>query len=306
VNFLRGAGRDPFPHLRRPAGSPAFTAESVRSVPRTGGPRAITAPDRLARLRGARRVWAVSSIHGEVQRLARLHDLIGERFAQGDRLVYLGNYLGHGEDVGGTIDELLDFRRRVLGRNHGFACDVAYLRGAQEEMWQKLLQLQFAPNPTEVLSWMVRAGVDATVRAYGGDLRQGFAAARDGPRTITRWTSGLRAAMNAAEGHSTLFAALRHAAMTQEKGVLFVHAGVDPRRPLIAQGDAFWWGPADILDLTAPFAEFRRVVRGFDKDGRGVVQGPFGVSIDGGAGRGGRLQAACIAADGTVVDFCEA
>ena len=39
--------------------------------------------------------------------------------------------------------------------------------------------------------------------AHGGDLRQGFAAARDGPRTITRWTSGLRAAMNAAEGHST-------------------------------------------------------------------------------------------------------
>ena len=34
------------------------------------------------------------------------------------------------------------------------------------------------------------------------------------------------------------------------------------RRPLIAQGDAFWWGPTDILELTAPFAEFRRVVRG--------------------------------------------
>jgi serine/threonine protein phosphatase 1 len=310
LNFLRGASRDQFAHLRRPLGAAAYTAgaaaEAARQTPRTGGPRAISAPERFARLRGARRVWAVASVHGEASRLSRLHDLVGERFAQGDRLVYLGNYLGHGEDVSATIDELLDFRRRVLGRTHGFACDVAYLRGAQEEMWQKLLQLQFAPNPTEVLSWMVRAGVDATVRAYGGDLRQGFAAARDGPRTITRWTSGLRAAMNAAEGHSTLFAALRHAALTQEKGVLFVHAGVELRRPLIAQGDAFWWGPTDILELTTPFAEFRRVVRGYDKDRRGLVQGPFGVSIDGGAGRGGPLQAVCVAADGSVVDLCEA
>ena len=103
---------------------------------------------------------------------------------------------------------LLDFRRRVLGRQRGFACDVAFLRGAQEEMWQKLLQLQFAPNPGEVLAWMVKAGVEATVRAYGGDLRQGFAATRDGPRTITRWTGALRAAMNADAGpHQSVFGA---------------------------------------------------------------------------------------------------
>src|SRR5258708_8754525 len=125
---------------------------------------------------------------------------------------------------------------------------------------------------------MVRSGVEATVLAYGVDRRQGFAAARDGPRTITRWTSGLRAAMNAAEGHSTLFAALRHTALTQEKGLLFVHAGVDPRRPLIAQGDAFWWGPTDILELAAPFAEFRRVVRGYDKDRPRIVQANFAIS----------------------------
>jgi serine/threonine protein phosphatase 1 len=261
---------------------------------------------RFAHLRGARRVWAMGPIHGEARRLARLHDLIGERFLAGDRLVYLGNYLGHGEDVAATIDELLDFRRRVLGRTNGFACDIVYLRGAQEEMWQKLLQLQFAPNPGELLNWLVRAGVEPTVRAYGGDLRQGFAATRDGPRTITRWTSGLRAAMNAAEGHSRLFAALRHAAYTDEGGLLFVHAGVHPRRALAAQGDAFWWGAADILELTAPFAQFGRVIRGFDRDRRGVVEAPFAVSVDAGAGRGGHLVAACLAANGKIVDICEA
>lgn len=37
-------------------------------------------------------------------------------------------------------------------------------------------------------------------------------------------------------------AALRHAAFTDERGLLFVHASIDPSRPLTAQGDAFWWG----------------------------------------------------------------
>ena len=129
-------------------------------------------------------------------------------------------------------------------------------------MWQKLLQLQFAPNPGEVLAWMVKAGAEATVRAYGGDLRQGFAATRDGPRTITRWTGALRTAMNETSGHTNLFSALRHAAFTEDQGLLFVHAAVDRSRPLAAQGDAFWWGRDDILDLTAPFDGFGRVGQG--------------------------------------------
>jgi serine/threonine protein phosphatase 1 len=264
-------------------------------------------PDvKFARLRGARRVWAISAVHGAARRLARLHDLISEAFQEGDRLVYLGNYVGYGEAVLATVDELLDFRRRVLGRRHGFACDMAFLRGAQEEMWQKLLQLQFAPNPREVLEWMVAAGMDATVRAYGGDLRQGFAATRDGPRTITRWTGTLRSAINAAPGHTTLFSALRHGAFTEERGLLFVHAAIDPSRPLAAQGDAFWWGRDDILDLDTAFEGFRRVVRGIDREQRGFVETEFAVSLDGGRGRPGRLFAACFGADGGVLELIEA
>jgi serine/threonine protein phosphatase 1 len=260
----------------------------------------------VARLRSARRLWAVGAIHGQAAQLRRLHDRLGARLAEGDRIVYLGNYLGHGEAIVSAIDELLDFRRRVLARRHGFACDITYLRGAQEEMWHKLLQLQFAPDPGSVLRWMVRAGIEATVAAYGGDLRQGFAATRDGPRTITRWTSQLREGMNAVPGHTTLFTALRHAACTEPAALLFVHASVDPARPLAAQGDAFWWGEADILGLTAPFDGFARVVRGYDREARGLVERDFAVSVDGGAGRGGRLIAACLDSAGNVLDAVEA
>ncbi len=277
----------------------------MRPAPNRGA--GVSGPDaRFARLRAARRVWAIAVIDGEARRLAQLHDRISEQFREGDRVVYLGNYLGHGGAVLATIDELLDFRRRVLGRPGGAACDVVFLRGAREEMWQKLLQLQFAPNPGELLQWMVQAGIEATIRAYGGDLRQGFAACRDGARAITRWTGGLRSAMNATPGHTELFAALRHAALTEDRGLLFVHAAVEPSRPLSEQRDAFWWGREDILELKEPFASFRRIVRGVDRDRRGVVEREFAVSVDGGAGLGGRLIAACFGLDGAVVDIAEA
>jgi len=263
------------------------------------------ADGKFARLQGERRIWAISAIHGEAKRLTMLHDLIGERLESGDRIVYLGNYLGYGNAVVMAIDELLDFRRRVLAREHGFACDIVYLRGAQEEMWQKLLQLQFAPNPVAVLSWMVNAGVEPTVRGYGGELRQGFAAARDGPRTITRWTTALRNTMNGMPGHTKLFSGLRHAAFTEPNGVLFVHSAIDASRPLAAQGDAFWWGDQDILELGQPYAGFKYVVRGFDRQQRGLVERDYAASLDAGAGRGGKMLAACFDPDGKVVDLIE-
>ena len=74
----------------------------------------------------------------------------------------------------------------------------------------------------------------------------------------------------------------------------------------VAQGDAFWWGREDILELREPFAGFRRIVRGFDRDRRGVVEREFAVSVDGGAGQGGRLIAVCFSLDGTLVDIAEA
>jgi hypothetical protein len=275
------------------------------SAPQRGAKGAKLA-SKFAQFRNALRIWAIAAIHGSAPRLARLHDAISDSFQEGDRLVYLGNYIGYGNTVLETIDELLDFRRRVLGFRYGSTCDVVFLRGAQEEMWQKLLQLQFAPNPGEVLEWMVRAGMEVTVRAYGGDLRQGFAAARDGPRSITRWTGALRRAMNAAPGHTALFSALRHAAFTADQGMLFVAAAVDPSRPLAAQGDAFWWGRDDILALNTSFAGFRRVIRGIDPEQRGFAERAFSVSLDGGNGHPGRLLAACFNADGEVIKLVDA
>ena len=257
-------------------------------------------------LRRSRRVWAVASVHGDSDRLAALHRAIAPRLAAGDRLVYLGNLLGRGRAIVESVDEALRFRALFLARPLAFVGDVVFLRGAQEEMWQKLLELQFAPNPREVLSFMLEQGVGATIEAFGGDRRQGEAACRDGPLAITRWTSALRQRLNQTQGHSAFMASLRRAAFTDESTLLFVHAGLDAAKPLDLQGDAFWWGGGAFLELERPYGSYRRVVRGFDRRHAGLVEGLHALSVDGGCGFGGALIAVCLGSDGTILDGLEA
>jgi len=228
-------------------------------------------------LRRSRRVWAVASIHGEAEQLAALHRRLAERLQFGDRLVYLGNVLGQGRQVLKCVDEVLRFRAQVMARPFGFAGDVAILRGAQEEMWQKLLELQFAPNPREVFAFMRGHGLDATIAAYGSDVE----------------------VLSGAQGNPV------KAAFTDEGTLLFVNAGFDASKPLELQGDAFWWGGGAFIELREPYETYRRVVRGFDRRHGGLVESPYAVSLDAGSGFGGALLAACFSNDGVIVDRVE-
>jgi len=264
------------------------------------------ADSKFAVIRRAARVWAVAAIHGEAERLGAVHDAIGARFSPDDRLVYLGNYLGHGPAIAATLDELLRFRREVIARPRMFASDVVYLRGGQEEMWQKLLQLHFAVNPREVLDWMLAQGAGATLRAYGIDPARGQSAMREGAVAIGRWTASVRQAMAGHAGHREIMSILRRAAVTDDDGLLFVHAGLDPRRSLSEQGDTLWWGHAAWAKLNSPYGNHRCVVRGYAGVAAVADPGPHALTIDAGCGSGGPLVAVCLAPDGTLMERIEA
>jgi hypothetical protein len=267
----------------------------------------------------ARRVWAISAIHGEAERLAALHGALAGRMQAGDRLVYLGNYLGRGPAVRATLDELIAFRRRVIALPAMFAADVVYLRGCQEEMWHKTLQLQFATNPGEVLAWTLGQGLAPTLAAYGGNPDEGLSVMRQGAVAIGKWTQKLRQTMNQTPGHADFMAALKRAASTDKNdpgnhSLLFVSAGLDPTQPLSAQDDALWWGGAGFATLDAPGAEpydgYARVVRGAKPTAApaqaGVTQGAHTATVDGGAGFGGHLLAACFDGTGVAIDMVTA
>jgi len=264
------------------------------------------ADHKFAVIRRATRVWAVAAIHGDADRLCVIHDGIASRLLPGDRLVYLGNYLGRGGSIIATLDELLRFRREVIARPDMFASDVVYLRGSQEEMWQKLLQLHFAVNPREILDWMMGQGAEATLLAYGGDPLRARAAMRDGAMAIGRWTAAVRQAMAAHPGHRELMSVLRRAAHTDDASLLFVHAGLDPRRPLTEQGDTLWWGHGAWPRLKGPYADYRCVVRGYGGGAAAPDPGPHALTLDAGCGAGGPLVAACLTPDGAVVERLEA
>ncbi|MFP6714286.1 MAG: hypothetical protein VCB14_03960 [Alphaproteobacteria bacterium] len=257
----------------------------------------------IAVLKGARRVWAVSAVHGEIDHLKAIHNQLERHFVAGDRLVYLGNYLGHGARITETVDELLLIRRAMLARFNLFDGDIVYLRGRQEEIWQKLLQLHLAQDPSQVLEWMLDQGADATLAAYGGDPAKGRMWCREGARSLARWTGELREAVRQRAGHSELFAALRRAAITDDGGLLLVHAGIDAARPLWAQTDSFWWGSSGYTTLEPTYEGFRRVIRGFDPDRSGSSLEKYAVTLDKGCGAGGSLHAACFGVGGEIV--CE-
>lgn len=262
--------------------------------------------DVFATVPAGRRTWGVASVHGDVGRLCALHAALRDRIQVGDSLIYLGNLVGYGPRVFDTLQEILLFRRALLARPGADCADIIYLRGSQEEMWHRLLQIQFAINPSQVLKWMLDHGVEATIAAYGSTAAEGLYAASKGTVALTEWTSRLRAAMRAADGHNALMSALRRAAYTEDQTLLFVNAGVDVSRPLSQQFDSFWWGGTPFDSITASFNGFNRVVRGFDSRHRGVIEREWTVSMDGGCGFDGSLLAACFGTDGSLVETLQA
>ncbi len=247
---------------------------------------------RFSNLGQPRRVWAVSAIHGEIDRLIALHDDLFPYIQPGDRLVYLGNYFGFGHHAVEVVDELLTFRRMVMAKSGMMADDIVYLRGAQEEMLQKLLQLQFAPDPGNILLWMLGNGLMSTLYSYGISPHDRIDACRQGVIGLANWTGSIREAVRKHPGHETFNTRLHRAAHTSphsEQPVLFVNCGLREDRTIEEQGDSFWWAGRDFDRIESPYAPFAKIVRGYDPEHRGIRMNNVTATIDGGCGFGGSL-----------------
>jgi len=267
-----------------------------------------------------RRIWTVSAIRGQLAPLAAIHNHIYAHCRPGDRVLYTGNYFcGQNAQTGETLDELLYFRRSLLAQPGMMPEDFVYLRGVQEELWSKLLQITFAPIARNVVEWIAgnHPEMDSILAAYGSSLKDAARIAREGIVPLTKWTIYLREKMRACAGHEKFFTLLRRAAFTEhrsdDKGgedtlsndnnILFVHAGLDPSLPLTSQGDRFWWAARSFGAMQKPYHPFRTVIRGCDPDDGGVKVADIAVSIDGGCGRGGQLVCAQFSPRGDVLSI---
>lgn len=252
--------------------------------------------NRFKVLKTPKRLWAISAIHAQIDQLVNLHDEIFPQIRPGDKIIYTGNYTGYGTEAIETLNEMLSFRRSLLAQPAMMPDDFIYLRGAQEEMWQKLQQLQFAPYPLDALLWMLGNGLKTTLNNYGISEHDGVTACKQGMVGISDWTRSIKESIKRNPGHSKLSKQFVRASFTlpetNPSPMLFVHAGIDNDKPLDTQQDSFWWGSKKFDQLSGAYAPFTKIVRGYDPAHNGPNFNCIKATIDGGCGFGGKLTCA--------------
>ncbi len=214
-------------------------------------------------LKNANRIWAVGSIHSNLAAINSIKKFIIKNFRENDKLVFLGNIIGLGNFSKETLSSIIDLRFTLMSKYKLKHNEIVFLRGAQEEMLSKLLQLQIAPNPTEIVKWMFEHGVDKTLESYGYKKDEVLNVASSGTVSISKWTSKLNKTILNNLGHKEYFLNLKHAAYSSSKKILLVNRGVDITRPLSAQNDCFWWGYQNFSNINKPYKSFSRIVRGY-------------------------------------------
>ena len=212
------------------------------------------------------KIWAIGSLHSSLDSFQSIKNYILSNFSKGDKLIFLGNIIGFRNKSREIISEVLELRFNLMARFNLNHEDVVFLRGAQEEMFSKLLQLHTAPNPIEIVDWIFNHGVDKTVISYNFDPEKFKNIATQGTIQINKLTSKLNYQISNIPGHKEFFSNLKHAAYSETQEVLFVNRGVDLSRPLSAQNDCFWWGYQNFSLINKPYNSFKRIVRGYQSN----------------------------------------
>ena len=261
--------------------------------------------NKFSKLEGCDRIWAIGSIHGNVDSIQKIHKVIFSEFKANDTIIYLGNVIGVGPESSSSVNEILKFRAEIMGKFKLKPNSFIFLRGAQEEMLTKLLELHLSPNPKEILTWMHEHGVDKTLSSYGMDIKDLYKTCELGTVLISKWTTKAKNLINNYEGHSDYFSYLVHASFPNTEKILFVNRGVDTSRPLSAQNDCFWWGFHNFSKTSKPYYNFKKLVRGYDPKKTGPNKNEVVCSLYKGSGFGGPIVAGLFSSNADIIDIIE-
>lgn len=163
-------------------------------------------------------VFAIGDIHGQAPALYnllhKLADFSNDRREMQSRFVFLGDYVDRGIDIASVFEALIDFQKEF---------DCIFLRGNHDQM-----MLDFFENPEDVGPTWVDLGGMETIAGYGIQLHS--------DRKQRNWfeiRDVLKKAIPASHIEFLEATQMRH----EEGDFLFVHAGVNPNRPLDDQLD---------------------------------------------------------------------
>lgn len=229
------------------------------------------------------RIYAVGDVHGCVELLRDLHQIIHRdayrRQAARNAVVYLGDYIDRGGESRAVIDLLLKEPLPGFERVH--------LKGNHEDSL-----LRFLDDATVGPAWMLYGG-GATLSSYGVRPPERL----DDPDDLLRAQRQLAGKL---PREHLLF--LQRQPLTHVEGdYLFVHAGVRPGIPLDRQS------PEDLLWIRDEFlmsaAEFGKII----VHGHSIAEEPEvrrnRIGVDTGAFASGRLT--CLVLEGTDWSFLQ-
>lgn len=180
------------------------------------------------------RIYAVGDIHGRLDLLDQLLDMISRDDAEQDpverrTLIFLGDYIDRGPDSRGVIDRLL------YGMPEGF--EAIHLKGNHEE-----ILLRSLTDPGTVPMWMANGGIE-TLASYGV-LRKDHTGI-----PLRAQFLGPALARALPEDHLAFY---ESRPLTVAFGdYLFVHAGLQPGVALAQQSEY------DMLFIREPFLSHR-------------------------------------------------
>ncbi|MCH7806649.1 MAG: serine/threonine protein phosphatase [Proteobacteria bacterium] len=217
------------------------------------------------------RAYAIGDIHGRADLLEKLLGLIKadarENPQAEPQVIFLGDYVDRGIDSKAVIDLVLDFDLPGAAKT----C----LKGNHEAM-----MLDFLGNPNAGPFWFDNGGL-ATLLSYGVKL------------------GGGTAGKSVAEAHAALLEGLPQRHKEFLKGLalnytlgdyFFVHAGVDPEKPLAKQTEqTMLWIRDEFLENEKPLE--KTVVHGHSVVWDPVVTDNH-ISVDTGAYATGKLTSA--------------
>lgn len=219
--------------------------------------------------------YAVGDIHGRADLLAGMLELLEDRAASDARangppiVVFLGDYVDRGPDSAVVVEMLLS------GRPEGF--ERRFLMGNHEAA-----MLAFLQDPMGHRDWIGYGGLE-TMQDYGVEQPPSAGATDDELRAV--------AEVFRKEIPSTHMRFYEELEIGMTIGdYAFVHAGVDPDRPLTDQS------PKDLMWIRDRFLEDKRRLEKIIVHGHTPVEVPYvdhrRICVDTGAYVSGRLTAA--------------
>jgi serine/threonine protein phosphatase 1 len=162
--------------------------------------------------------FAIGDVHGEADKLGRLHDAILDRIAfEGSpaRIVHLGDFIDRGPNSRGVIERVMALEKRFASNPN---IEVISLRGNHEQML-----LDALAEPEETPAWLTQ-GLE-TLDSYAG----AFLTHADGWRSLIP------------QDHRDWMANLPVIFRDPARRLVFVHAGIEPDEFPNEDGAVYLW-----------------------------------------------------------------